>query len=57
MNLQLLPRPTAAWTPSLGRPPPLVTVEPQVERREGGSVLVIPPDAGYGAVAEPMPSR
>ena len=33
---------------------PLVTVEPVVERREGGSVLVIPPDAGYGAVVEPM---
>jgi 8-oxo-dGTP pyrophosphatase MutT (NUDIX family) len=32
----------------------LVTVEPFVERREGGSVLVIPTDAGYGDVVEPM---
>ena len=32
----------------------LVTVEPVVERREGGSVLVIPTNAGYGAVVEPM---
>jgi len=34
----------------------LVTVEPIVERREGGSVLVIPSNAGYGVVAEPMPA-
>ena len=31
-----------------------VTVEPKVERREGGPVLVIPHDAGYGIVEEPM---
>ena len=35
----------------------LVTVEPVVERRESGSVLVIPPDAGYGAVVERMPAN
>jgi 8-oxo-dGTP pyrophosphatase MutT (NUDIX family) len=34
----------------------LVPVLPVVERREGGAVLVIPPDAGYGAVEEPMTS-
>ena len=32
----------------------LVVVEPKVERRESGSVLVIPSDAGYGAVVEPL---
>jgi 8-oxo-dGTP pyrophosphatase MutT (NUDIX family) len=32
----------------------LVTVLPQVERRGEGSFLVLPPDAGYGEVAEPM---
>jgi hypothetical protein len=31
-------------------------VLPVVERRETGAVLVIPPDAGYGAVEEPMSS-
>jgi len=58
MNLQLLAEADSgldAVARAAARP--LVTVEPQVERREGGSVLVIPPDAGYGAVAEPMPSR
>ena len=32
----------------------LVTVLPQVEVRDGDRFLVIPPDAGYGAVAQPM---
>ncbi len=32
----------------------LVTVEPQVVQREGGPVLVIPHEAGYGVVAEPL---
>jgi 8-oxo-dGTP pyrophosphatase MutT (NUDIX family) len=32
----------------------LVTVLPQVEKRGEGRFLVIPPDAGYGPVAEPM---
>jgi 8-oxo-dGTP pyrophosphatase MutT (NUDIX family) len=32
----------------------LVTVEPQVAERNGQRVLVLPPDAGYGAVEEPM---
>jgi 8-oxo-dGTP pyrophosphatase MutT (NUDIX family) len=55
MNLQLLAEATDgpdAIGRAMGRT--LVTVLPVVERREGGSVLVIPPDAGYGAVAEPM---
>lgn len=33
---------------------PIVTVTPWVEKREGGSVLRIQPDAGYGDVVEPM---
>jgi 8-oxo-dGTP pyrophosphatase MutT (NUDIX family) len=32
----------------------LVTVLPKVEVRDGERFLVLPPDAGYGAVAEPM---
>lgn len=32
----------------------LVPVLPKVERREGGGVLVIPEDAGYGPVVEPL---
>ena len=32
----------------------LVTVEPQVTDTPEGRVLVIPPDAGYGAVVEPL---
>jgi len=57
MNLQLLAE--AADGPdaiarALART--LVPVEPVVERREGGSVLVIPSNAGYGDVAEPMPT-
>lgn len=57
MNLQLLAEAadgSDAVARALART--LVTVEPVVERREGGSVLVIPPNAGYGAVAEPLPA-
>jgi 8-oxo-dGTP pyrophosphatase MutT (NUDIX family) len=32
----------------------LVTVLPKVEARDGARYLVLPPDAGYGAVAQPM---
>lgn len=32
----------------------LVTVEPQIEDRPGGKVLVLPRDAGYGEIAEPI---
>jgi 8-oxo-dGTP pyrophosphatase MutT (NUDIX family) len=55
MNLRLLAEATDG-PDAIGRAMErtLVTVLPVVERREGGSVLVIPPNAGYGAVAEPM---
>lgn len=33
---------------------PLVTVLPELEMRDGQRVLVIPPDAGYGTVVEPV---
>jgi len=55
MNLQLLAESAnahEAMTKAIERP--LVTVEPKIERREGGPVLVIPHDAGYGIVEEPM---
>jgi 8-oxo-dGTP pyrophosphatase MutT (NUDIX family) len=57
MNLQLLAEAGSgldAIERANGRT--LVTVEPMVERRETGPVLVIPGNAGYGEVAEPMPT-
>ncbi len=55
MNLQLLAESVDADAAAVAaRARPLVVVEPKVERREGGGVLVIPPDAGYGAVEEPL---
>lgn len=55
MNLKLLAE-SSSVTEAVGnsRARELVTVLPKVERREGGAVLVIPPNAGYGAVEEPM---
>jgi 8-oxo-dGTP pyrophosphatase MutT (NUDIX family) len=56
MNLQLLAEASHggdAIERALART--LVPVLPVVERRDGGSFLVIPADAGYGAVAELMP--
>ena len=32
----------------------LVTVVPEMANRPGGRVLVLPPDAGYGVVEEPI---
>lgn len=55
MNLQLLAESASAEDAAeRARSRTLVTVEPKVERRPGGGVLVIPPDAGYGAVEEPL---
>lgn len=55
MNLKLLAEATSAQD-AIDRAAarPLVPVLPKVERREGGGVLVIPEDAGYGAVVEPL---
>ncbi|MFZ5668095.1 MAG: NUDIX hydrolase [Pseudomonadota bacterium] len=57
MNLKLLAEASGAQD-ALDRAAArtLVPVLPRVERREGGGVLVIPPDAGYGAVEEPLSS-
>ena len=57
MNLQLLAEASSA-DDAIRRAGErvLVTVEPKVETRAEGSVLVIPADAGYGAVAEPLSS-
>ncbi len=55
MNLQLLAEASGAADAvarAAGRT--LVTVEPQITERPGGRVLVLPPDAGYGVVEEPM---
>jgi 8-oxo-dGTP pyrophosphatase MutT (NUDIX family) len=57
MNLQLLAEAShGADAIARANARTLVTVEPVVERREAGAFLVIPPDAGYGVVAEPMPA-
>ncbi len=55
MNLQLLAEASGsrdAVARAAARP--LVTVEPQVIDTPQGRTLVIPPDAGYGAVTEPL---
>lgn len=55
MNLQLLSE-AAGAADAVARSVvrPLVTVEPKVVRTDAGPVLAIPPDAGYGAVTEPL---
>jgi len=57
MNLKLLAEASdAADAIARAMARPVVTVEPRLEQREGGPVLVLPPDAGYGPVAEPLSS-
>ncbi|MFN3523691.1 MAG: NUDIX hydrolase [Phenylobacterium sp.] len=57
MNVQLLAEATsAADAVARARARTLVTVEPKVEDRPEGRVLTLPPDAGYGTVAEPLSS-
>jgi 8-oxo-dGTP pyrophosphatase MutT (NUDIX family) len=55
MNLQLLAEASGAED-AVARAAAriLVTVEPQVVDTPAGRTLVIPPDAGYGAVTEPL---
>jgi hypothetical protein len=55
MNLKLLAEARdAADAAARARARTLVTVLPQVKERDGRRVLVLPPDAGYGVVEEPM---
>ena len=55
MNLQLLAEASSgADAIERAKSRELVVVEPKVQQREGGNVLVIPPNAGYGDVVEPM---
>ena len=55
MNLKLLAEAdSAADAVARAQARTLVTVQPQVQKRESGSVLVLPPDAGYGVVEEPL---
>jgi 8-oxo-dGTP pyrophosphatase MutT (NUDIX family) len=57
MNLKLLGESAASSAAvDAARQRPEVTVTPWVEQRPSGSVLVIPPDAGYGAVEEDLAS-
>ena len=55
MNVQLLAEADGAEDCiARARARRLVTVEPQVQERPDGKVLVLPPDAGYGVVEEPL---
>lgn len=55
LNLEKLGRsPTVVDALRTARESTIVTVTPWVEQREGGSVLRIQPDAGYGDIIEPM---
>jgi 8-oxo-dGTP pyrophosphatase MutT (NUDIX family) len=55
MNLQLLAEAeSAADCVARAQARTLVTVLPKIEVRDGGRVLTLPPDAGYGLVAEPL---
>ena len=53
MNLQMLAESGSADEAiAAARSRTLVVVEPKVVQRDGGPVLILPPDAGYGAVEE-----
>jgi 8-oxo-dGTP pyrophosphatase MutT (NUDIX family) len=55
MNLQLLAQASgAADAVARAAARELVTVQPQIQARASGRVLVLPPDAGYGVVEEPL---
>ena len=57
MNLQLLAEASSAEDAiarAMSRE--LVTVLPKIEQRDGGPVLVLPPNAGYGVVEESLSS-
>ena len=55
MNLKLLGEAESAEDAATrARARELVTVLPQITERDGERVLVIPDNAGYGAVVEPL---
>ncbi|HEY8572431.1 NUDIX domain-containing protein [Phenylobacterium sp.] len=55
MNLKLLAEASsAADAVARAAARTLVTVQPQIQSRASGRVLVLPPDAGYGVVEEPL---
>jgi 8-oxo-dGTP pyrophosphatase MutT (NUDIX family) len=55
MNLKLLAEADSAEDAvSRSKAREIVTVEPQLTERNGERVLVLPPNAGYGAVVEPV---
>ena len=55
MNLQLLAEASSADDAiSRAQARKLVTVLPQIEMRDGGRVLTLPKDAGYGDIEEPL---
>ncbi len=55
MNIQLLAEASSAEDClDRARSRTLVIVQPRIEDRPGGKVLTLPPEAGYGDVAEPL---
>ena len=55
LNLEVLARsPNAAAAVTAARAQKVVTVEPRVEDRADGKVLIIPAEAGYGLTEERM---
>jgi 8-oxo-dGTP pyrophosphatase MutT (NUDIX family) len=55
MNLKILAQSGSAdQAIAASRARTVVVVEPKLERRDGEAYLVLPPDAGYGAVAAPL---
>ena len=55
MNLQLLAEAAgAADAVARAAARTLVTVQPKIEQRDSGRFLTLPPDAGYGLIAEPL---
>jgi 8-oxo-dGTP pyrophosphatase MutT (NUDIX family) len=55
MNLQMLGEATDAEDAiARARAREIVTVEPRISERDGERVLVLPPNAGYGDVVEPL---